>query len=183
MNRRAFIGTLAGGLLAAPLAAEAQAPQKVPRVGYLSNGSASDPRRVALLGAFQQGLRDVGYVAGKNIIIEARFAEGNYDRLPALAADLVRLKVDIIVAYSTPATQAAQKATRTIPIVMTTVVDPVATGLLVGLGRPGGKYYRPILDGPRTHRETAAATERGSSTGLPSRVPDQSEQSRRRTPA
>jgi putative tryptophan/tyrosine transport system substrate-binding protein len=148
MNRRAFIGTLAGGLLAAPLAAEAQAPQKVPRVGYLSNGSASDPRRVALLGAFQQGLRDVGYVAGKNIIIEARFAEGNYDRLPALAADLVRLKVDIIVAYSTPATQAAQKATRTIPIVMTTVVDPVATGLLVGLGRPGANITGLSLMAP-----------------------------------
>jgi putative ABC transport system substrate-binding protein len=148
VNRRTFLSSVTAGLLAAPLAAEAQAPQKVARVGYLSNGSASDPRRVALFGALQQGLRDVGYVEGKNIIIEARFAEGNYDRLPSLAADLVRLKVDLIVAYSTPATQAAQKATRTIPIVMTTVVDPVATGLLVGLGRPGGNITGLSLMAP-----------------------------------
>jgi putative tryptophan/tyrosine transport system substrate-binding protein len=137
-TRRAFLGTLAGSLLAAPLAAEAQAPSKVPRAGYLSPGSASDPRRAALFGAFQQGLRDFGYVEGKTIRIEARFAEGNYDRLPDLAAELVRLKVDVIVAYATPAVQAAQKATRTIPIVMTAVIDPVATRLVAGLGRPGG---------------------------------------------
>jgi putative ABC transport system substrate-binding protein len=137
MERRMFMAMIVGGFLAAPLAAGAQAPPKVARVGYLSIGSASDPRRIALFGALQQGLRDVGYVEGRNLIIEARFAEGNYDRLPALAADLVRLKVDVIVAYSTPATQAAQNATRTIPIVMTTVVDPVATRLLADLGRPG----------------------------------------------
>jgi len=109
----------------------------VPRVGYLSIGSASDPRRVALLGAFRQGLHDLGYVEGKSILIEARFAEGSYDRLPDLAAELVRLKVDIIVAYSTPATRAAQGATGTIPIVMSGVVDPLRTGLVAGLGRPG----------------------------------------------
>ena len=109
----------------------------MPRVGYLSIGSASDPRRVALLGAFRQGLRDLGYVEGKSILIEARFAEGSYDRLPDLAAELVRLKVDIIVAYSTPATRAAQGATETIPIVMSGVVDPLRTGLVAGLGRPG----------------------------------------------
>jgi putative tryptophan/tyrosine transport system substrate-binding protein len=105
-------------------------------VGYLSIGSASDPRRAALLGAFQQGLRDLGYVDGKNIFIEVRFDEGRYDRLPGLAVELVRLKLDIIVAYSTPAAQAAQKATGAIPIVITNVVDPVRTGLVAGLGRP-----------------------------------------------
>ena len=137
MDRRAFVTALAGGLLAAPLAAEAQTSPTVPKVGYLSIGSASDPRRAAQLGAFQQGLHDLGYVVGKNILIEARFAEGSYDRLPDLAAELVRLKVDIILAYSTPATRAAQNATGAIPIVMSGVVDPLRTGLVAGLGRPG----------------------------------------------
>jgi putative ABC transport system substrate-binding protein len=106
-------------------------------VGYLSIGSATDPRRKALFGAFQQGLRDLGYTEGKNISIEVRVAEETYDRLPGLAAELARLKVDVIVAYSTPAAQAAQKATGTIPIVMTNVVDPLRTGLVASLGRPG----------------------------------------------
>jgi len=136
------------GTLSAPLAAEAQAPPKVPRVGYLSIGSASDPRRAALFGAVRQGLSDLGYVEGKNIIIEARFAEGDYDRLPGLAAELVRLKVDVIVAYATPTTQAAKNATRTIPIVMAAVIDPVATGLVAGLGRPGGNVTGLSLMAP-----------------------------------
>src|SRR5262249_30726633 len=119
------------------VAVEAQTSPKAPKVGYLSIGSASDPRRAALLSAFQQGLSELGYVEGKNILIEARFAEGPYDRLPNLAAELVRLKVDIILAYSTPAAQAAQNATGTIPIVMSGVVDPLRTGLVAGLGRPG----------------------------------------------
>jgi putative ABC transport system substrate-binding protein len=124
-------------LAAAPLAADAQTSPNAPKVGYLSVGSASDPRHVALLGAFRQGLRDLGYVEGKNILIEPRFAEGSYDRLPDLAAELVRLKVDIILAYSTPAARAAQNATGATPIVMSGVVDPLRTGLVVGLGRPG----------------------------------------------
>jgi putative ABC transport system substrate-binding protein len=132
-------------LLVAPLAAEAQAS---PKVGYLSIGSASDPRRVALLGAFQQGLRDLGYVEGKNILIEVRFAEGPYDRLPGLAAELAHLKVDVIVAYSTLATQAAQNATSSIPIVMSGVVDPLRTGLVAGLGRPGKNVTGLSLMGP-----------------------------------
>jgi putative ABC transport system substrate-binding protein len=132
MDRRHFLLASPAGALTA-LAAEAQTP---PRVGYLSIGSASDPRRAALLGAFQQGLRDLGYVDGKNIFIEVRFDEGRYDRLPGLAVELVRLKIDIIVAHSTPAAQAAQKATGAIPIVITNVVDPVRTGLVAGLGRP-----------------------------------------------
>jgi putative ABC transport system substrate-binding protein len=136
---------MAGGLLAAPLAAEAQMS---PRVGYLSIGSASDPRRTTLLGAFQQGLRDLGYVEGKNILIEVRFAEGDYDRIPDLAAELVRLKVDIIVAYSTVATRAAQNATTSIPIVMSAVVDPVTTGLVAGLGQPGGNVTGLSLMAP-----------------------------------
>jgi putative ABC transport system substrate-binding protein len=148
MDRRSFLGTLAGGLLAAPLAARAQAPPKVSRVGYLSIGSASDPRRVALLAAFRQGLHGLGYVEGKNIVVEVRFDEEDYDRLPALAAELARLKVDIIVAYSTPAAQAAQNATRSIPIVMSTVVDPMRTGLVAGLGRPGANVTGLSLMAP-----------------------------------
>jgi putative ABC transport system substrate-binding protein len=152
MDRRAFVaGTFA--LLAAPRAAGAQTPPNVPRVGYLSPGSASDPRRAALFGAFQQGLRDLGYLEGKNIIIETRFegtrfAEGPYDRLSSLAVELVNLKVDVILAYSTPAAQAAQKATRAIPIVMTPIIDPVATGLVAHLGRPGGNVTGLSLMAP-----------------------------------
>ena len=131
-------------LLTAPLFAGAQTL----KVGYLSIGSASDPRRAALLGAFQQGLRDLGYVEGKNIRIEVRFAEGDYDRVPDLAAELVRLKVDIIVAYSTVATRAAQNVTRSIPIVMSGVVDPVTTGLVAGLGQPGGNVTGLSLMAP-----------------------------------
>src|SRR2546422_4843585 len=138
MERRTFLATLAGGLLAAPLAAKAQPREKVPRVGYLSPGSPSEPFRRRRFEAFRQGRRELGYVEGQNIAIESRWAEGKYDRYPALAADLVRLKVDVIVAMSGAATQAAQQATRTIPIVMSLVNDPVGSGLVPSLAHPGG---------------------------------------------
>ena len=118
--------------------AAAQPPEKGPRVGYLNPGSSSDPLRQRRLEAFRQGLRELGYVEGQNIAIESRWAEGKYDRYPALAADLVRLKVDVIVAMSGAATQAAQQATRTIPIVMSLVNDPVGSGLVPSLAHPGG---------------------------------------------
>jgi len=137
MNRRAF---LCGSIfvLAAPLAAAAQPPEKVPRVGYLSPGSPSEPFRQRRFEAFRQGLRELGYVEGQNIAIESRWAEGKYDRYPALAADLVRLKVDVIVAVGGRASQVAQQATRTIPIVMSVVIDPLGSGLVASLARPGG---------------------------------------------
>jgi len=144
----AIVITLALLALGAPLAAEAQTPPKEPRVGYLSIGSASDPRRVAIYDAFRQSLNDRGYVENRNISIERRFAEGDYARLPNLAADLVRRKVDVIAAYSTPAAKAALGATRSIPIVMSGVVDPVATGLVVGLARPGGNVTGLSLMAP-----------------------------------
>ena len=126
-------------LLVAPLGmATAQPPQKVPRVGYLKGGSPSDPLRQRWLEAFRQGLRELGYVEGQNIAIESRWTEGKDDRLPALAADLVRSKVDVIVAETGAATRAAQQATRTIPIVMSLVNDPVGSGLVASLARPGG---------------------------------------------
>ena len=116
----------------------AQPAGKVPRVGYLNPGSPSVPLRQRRLEAFRQSLRDLGYVEGQNIAIEYRWAEGKYERYPALAADLVRLKVDVIVAVGGAATEAAQQATRTIPIVMSIVNDPVGSGLVPSLARPGG---------------------------------------------
>jgi len=127
-------------LLTDPLASAptAQPREKVPRVGYLSPGSSSDPVRQNRFEAFRQGLRELGYVEGQNIAIESRWAEGKYDRYSALTADLVRLKVDVIVAVGGRATQDAQRATRTIPIVMSVVIDPLGSGLVVSLARPGG---------------------------------------------
>jgi len=142
MNRRAFIGSLTGGLVAAPLAAGTQQIGKAPRIGFLSPGSPSDAGRspsnlAVLFAAFREGLRELGYVEGQNIEIESRWAEGNYDRLPGLAADLVRLKVAVILTYGTPASQAAKRATATIPIVMAAIIDPLASGLVTSLARPG----------------------------------------------
>jgi putative ABC transport system substrate-binding protein len=134
-TRREFIGTLAGGLLTAPLAAEAQPAAKVARIGYLSTNLAANPH---VHEAFLQGLRDLGYVEGRNVVIEYRDAEGKPERLPALAAELVALKVDVIVAGGNSLALAAKQATRTLPIVFAAVADPVASGLVTSLARPGG---------------------------------------------
>jgi putative ABC transport system substrate-binding protein len=135
-TRREFIGTLAGAVLAAPLAAEAQQPAKVPRIGFLTTPS---PTAAAYyLEAFREGLRELGYVEGKTIAIEYRFAEGRSERLPALAAELVRLKVDVIVTGGPPAPEEAKQATSTIPIVFAVAGDPVGEGLVASLARPGG---------------------------------------------
>ena len=123
-------------LLALGVIAEAQQPKKVPRIGYLSGSSPS--ARSARIEAFGQGLRELGYVEGKNIAIEYRYAEGKLDRLPELAAELVRLKVDVIVTGGPIVTRAAKEATNTIPIVMTQDADPVGSGLVASLARPGG---------------------------------------------
>jgi len=140
VRRRAFLGTLAvvsGGLLA-PLAAEAQQAGKIYRIGILGNVPLTGPGSARLWGKFVQGLRDLGYVDGGNITIEYLSSEGKYERLPALAADLVRLKVDIIVAPAAQNVVAAKQATPTIPIVMVSVGDPVGNGLVASLARPGG---------------------------------------------
>ena len=136
MDRRAFIGTLAGGFLAAPVVAEAQPAGKVYRIGYLSSGSASSNPRV--IEAFRQGLQELGWVEGQNIVIEYRWAEGRFDRLPDLAEELVRLKADVIVASPTPGALAAKKATGTVPIVAVSLTHPVELGLVASLARPGG---------------------------------------------
>ena len=134
-TRRAFIGTLAG-LLAAPLAAEAQSQASIPRIGMLSSFSPSDA--APWYQAFLQGFRDLGWIEGQNVSIVYRYAEGNTDRLPGLVAELVQLKVDLIVTSVTPDTLVAKNATRTIPIVMASAGDPVATGIVESLARPGG---------------------------------------------
>ena len=135
VERRGFIvGTL--GLLAAPIAAETQPAGKVHRIGFLGSGSATgDPRARE---AFRDGLRELGWVEGQNLLIEYRFADGKPERLPALAAELVALKVDVIVAPNTPAALAAKQATRTLPIVFIGAGDPVTSGLVTSLARPGG---------------------------------------------
>jgi putative ABC transport system substrate-binding protein len=132
--RRAFI-SLIGGVAAWPLGGSAQEAAKVPRIGYLAGNLATMSQ---LQEAFRQGLRDLGYVEGRNVVIEYQDAEGKYDRLPALAADLVALKVDVIVVTNTPAALAAAQATKTIPIVLAWAADPVGSGLVNSLARPGG---------------------------------------------
>jgi ABC-type uncharacterized transport system substrate-binding protein len=134
VDRRAFLGTLAGSLLAAPLAAEAQPAGKVPRIGFLFSGASGPAREVD---TFRQGLRDLGYIEGQNIAIEYRFAGGQVERLPELAAELVRLKLDVIVAPYTPPALAAKRATSTIPIVFAVVADAVGAGLIANFARPG----------------------------------------------
>src|SRR5437867_7187355 len=126
---------LALSLVLAPLGAEAQQTAKVARIGYLAGNRAANRH---LPEAFLQGLRDLGYVEGRNVVIEYRDAEGKYERLPALASELVALKVDVIVVSSTPAALAAKQATGNIPIVLAWVADPVRSGLVTSLARPGG---------------------------------------------
>jgi putative tryptophan/tyrosine transport system substrate-binding protein len=117
MDRRAFIAIVGGSILVAPLAAEVQPPEKIPRIGFLAVGS-REGFRTLLIEGLLQGLRERGYIEGRNIVIEYRFSEHRNDRLPALAAELVALKVKLIVASGTPASFAAKQATSTIPIVM-----------------------------------------------------------------
>ena len=136
MDRRALLGVVTGSFLAAPLAAEAQQATKIARIGYLA-ASLADPH---LPEAFRQGLRDLGYGEGRNVVIEYRDAEGKSERLPALAAELVALKVDVIVTEggNTVVPLAAKQATRTLPIVFATAADAVGSGLVTSLARPGG---------------------------------------------
>jgi len=135
LDRRIFLTTVAG-LLAAPLVAHAQPAGKVYRIGLLQIQTRE--RLVPLLKAFEEGLRELGYVEGRDFVREYRFADQQRDRLPALAAELVRLKVDVIVTGTDPGTMAARQATTTIPIVMALGVDPEGAGLIASLRRPGG---------------------------------------------
>ncbi len=145
MKRREFIALAGGAAATWPLAARAQQPAgRVYRVGYLSIGSRE--QQLHFIKAFEEGLRSLGYRVGENVVIEYRFADGEMERLPALAADLVRLGVDVIVTGFNPNTVAAMKATTTIPIVMTNSVDPVSAGLVASLARPGGNVTGFAVD-------------------------------------
>ncbi len=134
--RKTALGSIlfAGALVAVAVTSEAQQPAKIPRIGYLANSRSAG---VARYDAFRQGLREFGYVEGKTIVIERRYAEGKQDRLSALVAELVRLKVDVIVTGSPSATRSAKQATSTIPIVMLADDDPVGSGFVASLARPG----------------------------------------------
>jgi putative ABC transport system substrate-binding protein len=136
MKKNYFCVALSVLLCALCRSAAAQQPVKAPRIGYLAVNSLSD--NAARIDAFRQGLRELGYLEGKNIIIEWRSADGTPDRLPALAAELVNLKVDVLVSYGPTPTRVAKKATTTVPIVMSFDSDPVGSGVVASLARPGG---------------------------------------------
>src|SRR5258708_3991910 len=137
MRRRELIALL-GGVVACPSAALAQQSSgKVWRLGFLHAGS--NFARGGALDAWKRGLRDLGYLEGKNLIVEARFSDGNFSRLPELAGDIVATQPDAIMAIATPAVLAAQQATGTIPIVMANIADPVGSGFVKSLARPGGR--------------------------------------------
>jgi putative ABC transport system substrate-binding protein len=137
MARRRFVGGVASGLLALPLAARAQQSARIPRIGYVSGtGSAAD--QGPYVEALREGLRELGQIEGRNFSIEYRGAEGKLDRVPSIVDELVRLKVDVIVAPFPAAIRAAKQATKTIPVVMVTGLDPVANGIVDSLARPGG---------------------------------------------
>jgi ABC-type uncharacterized transport system substrate-binding protein len=136
ISRRAFLATMTSSLLGVPIAAGAQPAGKIPRIGFL--GNATPALEAHLVGPFREGLRDLGYVEGQNIVIDYRWADGDYARLPGLIAELIAQRVDVIVTAGTPASLAVKKATTSVPLVMVAVGDPVATGLVASLGRPGG---------------------------------------------
>jgi putative tryptophan/tyrosine transport system substrate-binding protein len=136
MKRRELIALLAAAAAAWPLAARAQQPVKVPRIGFLGNSTAE--LEANLVDPLRDGLRDLGYVEGRSIVIEYRWAEGKYERFPALIAELIASKVDVIVTAGTPASLAVKKATTSVPLVMVAVGDPVATRLVPSLAKPGG---------------------------------------------
>jgi len=146
ITRRTFLCALTLGTLSAPLGAEAQQAAKVARIGFLSTSPAGGIPH--LREAFLEGLRDLGYVEGRNVVIEYRFAEEKLERLPTLAAELVALKVDVIVAPNTPAALAAKQATRTIPIVFSFAADPVTSRLVTSLAQPGGNVTGLSVFGP-----------------------------------
>jgi putative ABC transport system substrate-binding protein len=145
LGRSGLLVTIALAVGLVPLPSDAQSPAKVHKIGLLLPGR-SEPSPT--LEAFRQGLRDLGYVEGQTVALEYRWADGKLERLPDLAAELVRLKVDVILTVTTPAIQAARQATSTIPIVMASAGDPVVTGLVASLARPGGNVTGLSLLGP-----------------------------------
>jgi putative ABC transport system substrate-binding protein len=132
MRNKILYLALGAMLFALSISVEAQQPKKIPRIGFITSGTE------ASVGGFQRGLRDLGYTEGKNILVEYRYVEGNMDRIPTLVTELVELKVDVLVVGTLVGIRAAKQATKTIPVVMMTTQDPVATGIVDSLARPGG---------------------------------------------
>lgn len=138
MDRRTFLGAVAGGLIAAPTGAQGPPHAKAHRIGLLGGSTPDSPEAAHVWGGFFQGLRELGYVERRNVVLEGRFYGDRPERLPALAAELVRLPVDVIVAGAPPAPERARRATATIPVVMFNHNDPVGSGLAASLARPAG---------------------------------------------
>ena len=158
MTRGSRVAAVALPLLAAPLAAEAQPASRIPRIAFLSTTS---PGTSPTTDAFLQGLRELGYVEGQNITVEWRWGRGTTEHFPEFASDVVGLGVDLIVAANNPAGYAAQRVTHTIPIVISTMIDPVAVGFVASLARPGGNitgltFHSPGFEGKRLQRLTEA---------------------------
>src|SRR5512147_779218 len=152
MKKKITVLTLGAMLFALSVPADAQQPGKMARIAFLGNSTAA--LEANLVGPFREGLRDLGYVEGQNILIEYRWAEGHYERFPALIAELIALKVDVIVTAGTPAALAVKKATTSIPLVMAAAGDPIGVGLVASLARPGGNStgltsIAPELEGKR----------------------------------
>jgi ABC-type uncharacterized transport system substrate-binding protein len=144
MDRRAFVAALAGGLFSAPTVAQTQPAARAARVGFLTYGTPE--QSASLLREFMEGLRELGYIAGRNIVIEPHYGDGTFSSLPNLAAAIVRSRVDVIVTGSNPIAAAAKRATKTIPIVMVGTLDPVGFGLVTDLARPGGNVTGLCVD-------------------------------------
>jgi putative ABC transport system substrate-binding protein len=150
VDRRAFLGTVAGGVLAAPLTAHAQPTGKVYKIGFIQTSAPNEMEH--LTKALDEGLRELGWVEGRDIVFKRKFAEGKQERLPALAAELVRLNVDVIVTGQNPVIAAVKQATTTIPVVMAVSRDPVGAGFIASLARPGGNITGLSNDpGPDIH--------------------------------
>ena len=166
IGRREFISLLGGGAATWPMAARAQQAASARHIGVLLVGLRPDGREAK---QFRLGLRDLGYSEGRDVVIEWRSANGDYDRLPKLVADLVQRRVDLIVQDSTVGTEVTKRATSTIPIVMALVLDPVGSGLVRSLAQPWRKHHRALDDGNRTQSQTAATAEGRESATDPSR--------------
>ena len=159
MNRRVFLSTVTGGLLAAPLVTYAQQPDRAWRLGLLLPYIQNDPQTHARVNAFTTALQERGWTDGRNVRFEFRYTDGHPERLPALAADLAQRHVDVILTAGTESTDAARKATKTIPIVMAAVGDPIAAGFIASLARPGGNVTGAQPSRDRVNRQATATTE------------------------
>jgi len=150
-DRRTVLGAVAAMLVTLPFASQAQPAARVYRIGFLGAASASAPVSARRVEAFRRGLRELGYIEGKNVIVDFRWAEGDADRLPEFARELIRLRVDVLVTQGTTATRAAKEATSTIPIVMLAVGDAIGAGLVTSLARPDGNVTGSTFLGPQLY--------------------------------